>query len=191
MSLRAAVALALALLSGARGAVAEEPVPAGDPTPKAVEALRLLTSEDAYQRQVGFLRLEALREPATIDDIRPYADSRDPEMRSYALRALAAIQGPQAIPLLLDRLRAEKHARVRRAALLGLEPLYSADPSLLPVFISALRDRSTEVRMAAVDVVSRIDHPDARAAILVRKKRERRRDVRRVLELAMRRLGGS
>ena len=36
------------------------PAPAQPPSPKAIEAMRLLESEDAYQRQLGFLRLEAL-----------------------------------------------------------------------------------------------------------------------------------
>ena len=110
-------------------------------------------------------------------------------MRAYAFRALAAIEGAQAVPLLLEALRTDKQPRVRRAALLGLEPLQQSDPNILPAFIKALRDKDTEVRMAAVDIVSRVDDPRAREAILLRNKRERRRDVRRVLSMAMRRLG--
>ena len=159
------------------------------PSPKAVEALRLVDSKDPYQQQLGFLRLEALREPATAPMIRTYLTHREPEMRAYALRALAAIEGTAAVPTLLEALGKEKEALVRRAAILGLEPLQAADPNILPAFIKALRDRDTEVRMSAVDVVSRIDDPRAREAILLRSKREQRKDVRRVLGLAMRRLG--
>jgi len=165
-----------------------EPEPAR-PSPHAVEALGLLDAEDPYQRQLGFLRLEALREASTATAIQPYVHHKDPDMRGYALRALAAIEGVKAIPLLLEALRTEKQSRVRRAALLGLEPLQRHDPAVLPAFIKALRDKNTEVRMTAVDIVSRIDEPAARDAIRVRSKRERRRDVRRVLELAVRRIG--
>jgi ribosome-associated translation inhibitor RaiA len=165
----------------------EAPLPA--PSSKAVEALQLVESKDPYQQQLGFLRLEALREAGTAPLIREYLTHRKPEMRAYALRALAAIEGAASVPTLLNALRTDKQALVRRAALLGLEPFHKADPDILPAFIKALRDRKTEVRMAAVDVVSRIDDPRAREAILLRNKRERRRDVRRVLSLAVRRLG--
>ena len=155
----------------------------------AQEASQLLSSSDPYQRQLGFLRLEALRDPCAVPIIQPYTDSRDPDLRAYSLRALAAIQSAQAIPLLLEKLRTDKQPRVRRAALLGLEPIAKGHPEVLEAFIKALRDRKTEVRMAAVDIVSRIDEPRAREAILTRHRRERRRDVRRVLDLAMKRLG--
>ena len=173
------------------GRVSSEDHPLGTPSPKAVDAMKLLTSGDPYQRQLGFLRLEALREPSTVGTIQPYTESRDPEMRASSLRAMAAIDGARAIPLLLQALRTDRHPRVRRAALLGLEPLQQSDPEILPAFLKALRDRNTEVRMTAVDVVSRIKDPRAREAIRTRYRREHRRDVRRVLELAKKRLGGS
>ena len=159
------------------------------PSPQAVEAIRLLEAADPYQRELGFLRLEALREPATVSAIQHYVSSRDPETRAHSLRALAAIQGPESIPLLTEELSRDKHPQVRRAALLGMEPFVGTHPELVPVFIASLRDGSTEIRMAAVDIVSRIDDPRAREAILMRNRRERRKDVRRVLKLAMRRLG--
>ena len=166
----------------------EEPV-STTPSPQAVAALQLAESKDPYQQQLGFLRLEALREISTAPLIRPYLTHREPEMRAYALRALAAIEGAPAVPTLLDALKSDKQPLVRRAALLSLEPLQSANTNILPAFIKALRDRNTEVRMAAVDIVSRVDDPAARDAIFLRNKRERRRDVRRVLSLAMKRLG--
>jgi HEAT repeat protein len=158
------------------------------PSPKAEEAIRLLSSRDPYQRQLGFLRLEALREQSTVPAIKTYLASKDPEARAYSLRALAAIEGIQAIPELLEALRMEKKPRVRRAALLGLEPFQQSDPRILPAFLGALRDRDTTVRMTAVDIVSRVDDPRAREAILRRYKREGRRDVRRVLALAIKRI---
>lgn len=158
------------------------------PSAKAQSALQLLQSDDPYQRQLGFLRLEALREVSTLPAIQSYATHRDPEVRAYSLRAVAAIQGAAAIPQLLEVLRSDRQARVRRAALLGLEPLQAADPSALPAMLAALDDRATSVRIAAVDMVSRIDDPRAVEAIQQRHQRERRRDVRRVLTAAMRRI---
>ena len=157
--------------------------------PRAQNAAALLDSKDAYQRQVGFLRLEALRDPATGPIIRRYLGSKDGEQRAQAVRALAAIEGVQAAPDLLQALGGDRDAEVRRAALLGLEPLARLDPKILPALIEALRDSDTEVRMSAVDVVSRIDDPAAKAAVRERNRRERNRNVRRVLNAAMDRLG--
>jgi len=88
----------------------------------------------------------------------------------------------------MDKLKSDKQPMVRRAILLGLEPLQEADQRVLPEFIGALKDHNTEVRMAAVDIVSRINDPRARDAIRTRAKRETRRDVRRVLKLALKRI---
>ena len=178
------------VLTAVRPTAAETEASAS-PSPHAVEAIRLLDDKDSYQRQVGFLRLEALREPATVPIVMKYLESPDPDTRGYSLRALAAIDGARAVPLLLGALSTDRHPTVRRAALLGLEPLYRTDPQIVPAFIKALRDAKTEVRITAVDIVSRIDDPTARDAILRRNKRERRRDVRRALDLAMKRLKGS
>ena len=147
-----------------------------------------MESEDSYQRQIGFLRLEALRETGTLPIVQHYLADRDPDIRAASLRALAAIQGREAIPALVAAL-GDGHPRVRRAALLALEPLRDTDPSIAPALIWALRDRKTEVRMTAADIVSRIPSEEARAAIRTRVRRERDPDVRRVLALAVRRIG--
>ena len=160
------------------------------PSPKAIEAIQLLDSKDPYDRQLGFLRLEALREPATLPVIQQYSSSEDADTRAYSLRAIAAIQGAEAVPFLLERFKSEKHQRVRLALLLALEALQEGRPEVLAALIRALRDRSTEVRMCAVDIISRIHEPSAREALLSRNRRERRRDVRRVLDLAMKRIAG-
>ena len=112
-------------------------------------------------------------------------------MRAYSVRALAAIDGLQAVTLLLEHLRSDREPIVRRAALLALEPFQKHHPDIFPAALAALRDRNTQVRMAAVDIVSRIDDPRARDAIRRRHRREGRRDVRRVLDLAMKRIGPS
>lgn len=182
--------IGVVVLAGAAAhAETEEPqAPSAAPSPKAVEAMQLLQSSDTYQQQLGFLRLEALRELSTVPAIQQYVTSKNPDTRAYSLRALAAIQTVAAVPLLLETLRREKDTRVRRAALLGLEPLVKTDPAILPVLIQALRDRRVEIRIAAIDIVSRIDDPRARQAILVRNQRERQRGVRRVLVMAMNRM---
>src|SRR3989338_5689669 len=141
-----AAAVWLLMAPSVRG---EEPASTA-PSPQAVAAFQLVESKDPYQQQLGFLRLEALREISTAPLIRRYLTHREPEMKSYALRALAAIEGAPAVQTLLEALTSDKRPLVRRAALLGLEPLHAADPAILPAFIKALRDRNTEVRMAAV-----------------------------------------
>ena len=168
----------------------QEPnMPQAGPSPKAVEAMRLLESDDRYQREVGFLRLEALREPATLETITRYLNNRDPETRAYSVRAVAAIKGGASIPTLLEVLRTDKHPTVRRAALLGLEPFQQADPAILPAFLGALRDKKSEVRITAVDIVSRINDPRAKDAIRERAKHEHHPDVRRAVVLAVKRIG--
>lgn len=169
-----------------RLAIAEDA--AGTPSPRAVEAMRLLDSEDLYQRQLGFLRLEALREPATVERISQYLAHKDPEVRAYSLRAVAAIQAIHAVPTLLNALK-DKQPRVRRAAIQGLEPLAEASPDVLPAFIRSLKDRDPRVRMAAIDALSRAETPRAYEAILQHRRRERNRDVKRVLTVTIKRLG--
>ena len=180
-----AAAAALALTLRPLAAHGDEPASADR---RAKDAIALLESDDPYQRQVGFLRLEALRDPATVPALSPSLTSKNPERRAQAARALAAIQGAPAVPQLLELLRREREPEVRRAILLGLEPLAPASPELLPVFVAALKDRKPIVRMTAVDIVSRIDDDRARAAIRERHRRERDRNVRRVLDLAIKRL---
>ncbi len=153
---------------------------------EAQQAILLLDAKDLYTRQLAFLRLEALREPDTVPVIREYIDSRDPDTRAFSLRALAAVGRADAVPVLLDRIQHDHEPRVRLAAILAVEPLH--DPRALPVLIRALKDRHHHVRMAAVDVVSRIDAPEAREAILIRSKKEWNHDVRRVLKDAVKRV---
>ena len=155
-------------------------------SPEAQAILPLLDAKDAYIRQKAFLQLEALRDPATAPLVQGHLKSRTSSTRAFSVRALAAIDGVNAIPLLLERLQNDPSARVRVAAVLALEPL--EEPRVLPALIGRLRDRKPEVRMAAIDAVSRINHPDARAAILFRAKRERNRDVQRVLKDAVQRV---
>ena len=162
---------------------------AGTPSPEAQAALRLVESKDRYEQQVGFLRLEALREPATAEAIRSYTRASDAEVRAYSLRALAAIEGLEGVPGLLKTFQKERSPRVRGAILLALEPLQGSHEDILPLLIKALKDRHQHVRMTAIDIVSRIDDSRAREAIRERARRERSYDVRRLLKTAMERLG--
>lgn len=175
---------ALGLMVSLPAGVAQENP--GALSPEAARLLTQLDAKDAYTRQSAFIALEALREPATAPIVRRYLDNRDPDTRAFSIRALAAIEGVAAVPTLLERLKRERHPRVRVAAVLALEPLQ--DPAILPAFIGKLRDRNREVRMALVDAVSRVNRPEAREAIRLRWRRERDRDVRRVLEEAMKRV---
>ncbi|MBI3324502.1 MAG: HEAT repeat domain-containing protein [Candidatus Omnitrophica bacterium] len=156
---------------------------------EAQEAIKLIDAHDSYLRQKGFIQLEMLREPATAVLVRRYLESRDPQTRAWGARALAAIDGAKAVPTLVERLTRDKSPRVRVAAILALEPL--KDPSATTALMARLRDRNPEVRMAAADAVSRLNDPDARDAVRLRWRRERNRDVRRVLEDAMKRIGSS
>ena len=184
---RSRVALAWLAAAGLRSAPVQADE-AAQPSPRAEAAIQLLESHDPYQRQLGLLRLEALREPAAVPAIQRTLADREPEVRAYGLRALGAIQGAKAVPALLDAAR-DREPRMRRAALLALEPLRDADPAVVPALLRALRDRKPEVRMTAIDIVSRIPSAEAREAVLLRARRERDPDVRRVIELALGRLG--
>ena len=79
----------------------------------------------------------------------------------------------------------EAHPRVRWSVLLALEPFRETQPELLPLFIRAMRDHDPEVRLAAVDIVSRIDDPAAHEAIQARWRTELHPDVRRLLKRAV------
>ena len=153
---------------------------------KAIIATLQARPSDDYTRQRAFLELEALREPASVAAIRALLNDQDEHTRAYSVRALTAVEGTPSVPDLLERLERERSPVVRVAIVLGLEPLHA--PAATAPLIKHLRDRNKEVRMAAVDVVSRMNDPQAREAILVRWKRERDRDVRRVLELARKRV---
>src|SRR3990167_4929549 len=63
------VTIAVAVAAGAGSSRAEEAGQPGPPSPQAAELLGQLSSEDAYTRQLAFLKLEALREPATAPAI--------------------------------------------------------------------------------------------------------------------------
>lgn len=181
------VSLCVGVLVGGGVGFAEQP---SEPiSPEAQDAIRRLESADLYLQQMAFMQLEALREPATAAAVRRYLDSPKAETRAFSVRALAAIEGTAAIPVLIERLKQDRSPLVRLAALLALEPLQ--DPTVMPMLMTMLRDRNPEVRMAAVDVVSRIAQPQAREAIRLRWRREQNRDVRRVLEDAMKRIEGS
>ncbi len=154
-------------------------------------AIQQLGSEDAYVRQKAFLQLEALRELAALPSIRSYIDDKDVDMRAWSLRAIAAIQGLDAIPLLRERAQKDKKPVVRRAAILGLEPFLEKDESLAPFMIQMLRDRNPEVRMTAADIVSRINEPKAHEALRKQAKRENNRDARKVFKMALARISSS
>lgn len=190
--------LALCCLAPVFVVHAEEPaIPSPSPSPAAEaplsadaqNAIRLLSANELYDRHMGFLQLEALREPAALPVIRPYLNDRNAEIRSYAVRALAAIAGVKAVPELLERLKTDKSPTVRIAVILGVETL--PDPAVLPALIQRMRDRNPEVRMALLDAVSRFKDPRAREAILLRQHRERNRDVQRVLQDAVQRVQSS
>lgn len=171
-----------AMLVSAGSVQAEELTIASD----AQAIVAQLDVQDPYLRQKAFMQLEALRDPSTVPVVQAHLKSRNSATRAFSARALAAIDGVHAIPLLLERLHRDKSPRVRLAAVLALEPL--DDPRVMPALIGKLRDHHPDVRMAVADAVSRINHPDARAAILLRARRERNRDVQRVLQDAVQRM---
>ena len=174
------LALTLAVLAAIAG-----PSWAADtaPSPEARRLISLLDDQDLYVQQEAFMQLEMLREAATAPAIRAHLDSRSEETRAFSVRALAAVEGVRAVPTLVERLKKERDPQVRVSTLLALEPLQ--DPAVLPALIDRLRDRQRNVRMAAVDAVSRVKDPLAKAALQKRWVRERDRDVRRVLEKAL------
>ena len=158
-------------------------------SPEAQRLIDQFEADDPYLRRQAFLQLEALREPATASVVHRYLTHRQAEIRALSVRAIAAIEGLKAVPTLIERLQHDRSPYVRLQAILAIEPFLAQETSAVPQLIKALRDRHPDVRMAAIDVVSRIETAEAQEALAVRWKRERHRDVRRVLEAAMKRLG--
>jgi HEAT repeat protein len=157
-------------------------------SPRAQEAVQLLQSGNSDERRLALMRIEALREPAAGDAVVAYLRDEDDGVRAYAYRAWVGLYGQQAIPDLLKAYPQEKAPRVRRAILFALEPYRAVDAQIAELYYAGLTDRNTETRIAAVDLVSRIDEPRAREAIRRRAKKEWRRDVRRTLKLALARI---
>lgn len=182
-------ALALALFAAALIAAPAWAAAPDGISPEAVSAFQMIDSGDEHQQQLGFLRLEALREPATAPAIRQLTRHNEPRVRAFSLRALAAVDGAPAVPELIEALARDQYPDVRRAALLAMEPFESGDDRVLHAMMSALTDPHFEVRITAVDAVSRVDDPAAREAIRERRKRENDRNVRRAIDLAVARLG--
>jgi len=147
-----------------------------------------LDDEDLFVRQKAFMELEALRDPASMDAIRARLTAPDPNTRAFSARALAAVASRSAVPVLLERWTKERHVYVRSSILIALEPFLEQEPSVVTTVLNALRDRKRDIRMAAADIAGHINRPEARAALQVRWKRERDRDVRRVLERIMKAL---
>lgn len=158
-------------------------------SPDAQRLIEQIDTGDSDLRRRAFLQLEALREPATASGIRRYLADRRVELRILSVRALAAIEGARSVPTLLERLQQDRSPAVRLQSMLAIEPFVGQDASALPLLLKALRDRQPDVRITAIDVVSRIEKPEAKEALKLRWKRERHRDVRRVLEAAMKRIG--
>ena len=178
-----------AVVLGGAVAWSQEQAPPRPLSPETQALVKQLDDRDPTLRQQAFIRLEALRDPATIPLIHQYLQSKSANTRAFSVRALAAIEGPSADPVLLERLQRDRHPYVRMAVILALEPFKDVDPAIEPALIGALRDAVPEVRMAAADAVSRFEDPRAREAILARWRQEHHRDVRQVLEDARKRLG--
>jgi hypothetical protein len=158
-------------------------------SPRAQEAVNLLQYGDRDEQRLALLRLEALREPAVGDIVADYLHYKDEGVRAYAYRTWIALYGQAVLSDLLEAYPREKSVRVRRSILLALEPYRAVDARIAELYYAALIDRKTEMRITAVDLVSRIDEPRAHEAIRRRAKKEWRRDVRRVLKLALARIG--
>lgn len=181
--------LVLCLLSAWLSPSGEAQEPPEAISPDAQRLIEQIDTGDSALRRRAFLQLEALREPATASGIRRYLADRRVELRILSVRALAAIEGARSVPTLLERLQQDRSPAVRLQSMLAIEPFVGQDASALPLLLKALRDRQPDVRITAIDVVSRIEKPEAKEALTLRWKRERHRDVRRVLEAAMKRIG--
>src|SRR3989338_6296864 len=94
--------LTAAILCGAPPARAQEPTD-GLSAPVR-EAGQLLTSRDQHPRRGGVLRLEALGDPAALPHVQPHLTARSVPMRAAAVRAVTALQGLPAVPMLLKAL---------------------------------------------------------------------------------------
>jgi HEAT repeat protein len=154
---------------------------------EAQDAIALLDSKDQMQSRLGFMRLEALREPATAETIKKYLSSQDEYVRASALRALSAVEGLKSTEVLSSCLTSDKSEHVRLHAALALEPL--KDPKAYDALIKGMEDKSAEVRMASVEAFSRINEPGVIDALFVRQKQETNKEVQKVIDNAIKRIG--
>lgn len=82
----------------------------------------------------------------------------EPRVRIAAIHALAQLQNPEAVNVLIDLLSDHDHA-IRLAACKALGP--AGNPSALPALLDAIKDKNLHVRAAACQSLGLIKHPHA------------------------------
>lgn len=135
-----------------------------------------LESSDPIKRHLACVDLARLRDPSTVQAVREATGDPSPEVRSAALGALRAIEGPKALDRLAEVLRQDPVPQVRWQAAIELEAL--GDPQAVPALVDALKDRHWLVRTGAAEGLKGI--PDPRAVQpLIKALRDKETSVQR------------
>ena len=116
----------------------------------------VLERMDDPSKQVRGWALEIVREkeyPEAIPRLKKYVDSEDLVRRYAAVRALPALIGEEAIPLLKNALRTDSSSEVRAAAVHGLARWFDRPP-IRQIILDTLRDDDEYVRGWALSVVA-------------------------------------
>jgi HEAT repeat protein len=127
--------------------------------------------------------------PALVKELK----NKNPKVRISAAEALGhigairAADAKDAVPVLLDILKKDKDANVRKAAATALGQMDPDREQAVPGFIEALKDKSPAVRMAAAGALSILGE-DARDAIPALKEAQNDKDrgVSRAARMALR-----
>lgn len=118
---------------------------------------KLLESGDARVRRMSawWLRRQPFAAPHVLAKLRKVVkEDADAERRARAAEALGEMMDPGSLPVLSDAALEDKDAKVRAAGVRALARLNS--PGAAAVLGDALSDRSTDVKLAALDVLIRV-----------------------------------
>lgn len=121
--------------------------------------LDALHDPDPEKRRKACVDLARRRDSSSAESA--FAATRDPApiVRKFALQALRAIRGKEALPRLTEMLAEDPSPEVRWQAAVELEAL--KDKQAVPALIKALKDRNPVVRAGAAEALKSM--PDPRA----------------------------
>lgn len=118
--------------------------------------LELLEHSEAGVRAAAAAALGRLRESQAVPGLVERLQDDDARVRKEALIALNHIKDARALGAMADRLTDDPEAEVRRVAAIALGNTRLRHPEVVEALQKALRDRSPEVRKAALSALANL-----------------------------------